>query len=594
MDTDLYPAGEWKSISDYRIRFKGDFEFNNLKDPSWTNPKALKWLELMMNSGYEHNDTATLGLMKTSSWDPKYTNNRFAEYTIGGPTVEMVWDTFDNLIPEGVLEYTKTIEEEYGYPRGAFSELTYGIYGYSTYTYSPYLMASYDDYGNRFFDKTEQNKMLIPETATPDNTEWVIESGWVTGLTAIEQDTVTYGTYGAFYPGGMYGGDETRFDTIMGTDVEMVSLYSAYLHYVRYKNYEGTFEDFCLEEWGEVPTGEIWYSYPGVRPVVCLKSGVTLEEAGDGSYNLIPADVVVVPNQTTLEITEGDSNTFDSLFTVTTRDGGIATKTYTLNGEPASANSNTSTLTVGTHTITCTATYNGISDTASITVRGASAVPEEETLLATVKSSSIDVTIPNGVSCIKVTTYEKPTLDTDPVGGGAEKPYLSCNGVKIASDSELVNAYLKVTPGKMYTFLGSGNSFKLWYSASINESTPDFDLDAPVVTFTQVVEKDDMFEQRKVTVSITPVTELNLAECRYALADWGLGFNPTDANSWEEMLTTVGTYGPGKEYELTSLSFTQESSNVAVCSESLHLKLVDVSGNVYYFTSPYSLSNWII
>ena len=101
---------------------------------------------------------------------------------------------------------------------------------------------------------------------------------------------------------------------------------------------------------------------------------------GDAYYSfravLSKGIVDVEPVTETLEITEGTENTFDSLFTVTTKDGGTATKTYTLNGELASGTNNTSVLPIGTHTITCTATYNGVSDTASVTVVVNSAKPD--------------------------------------------------------------------------------------------------------------------------------------------------------------------------------------------------------------------------
>ena len=76
----------------------------------------------------------------------------------------------------------------------------------------------------------------------------------------------------------------------------------------------------------------------------------------------------VTANSTTLEITEGDSNTFDSLFTVTW--GGITTgsRTYTLNNASTSY-TNTSQLAVGTHTLKCTANKNnGTSANASVTI----------------------------------------------------------------------------------------------------------------------------------------------------------------------------------------------------------------------------------
>ena len=78
-------------------------------------------------------------------------------------------------------------------------------------------------------------------------------------------------------------------------------------------------------------------------------------------------ELTVTANQETIDTTIMQSNTFDSLFTVVASDGGTATKTYTLNGETTSYN-NTSELPAGTYTLTCTATYEGKTASANVSV----------------------------------------------------------------------------------------------------------------------------------------------------------------------------------------------------------------------------------
>jgi len=112
-------------------------------------------------------------------------------------------------------------------------------------------------------------------------------------------------------------------------------------------------------------------------------------------------------NNATLEITQGDSNTFDSLFTVTW--GGITTGTtaYTLN-DASTSYTNTNELAAGTYTLKCTANKNnGTSANASVTIT-VSSLPSSDTLLVSHAGSHMPTgfTIPAEVTMIKLVWNE--------------------------------------------------------------------------------------------------------------------------------------------------------------------------------------------
>ena len=100
----------------------------------------------------------------------------------------------------------------------------------------------------------------------------------------------------------------------------------------------------------------------------------------------------VAANNTSITITEGDVKAFEELFTVTW--GGITegTKVYTLN-DASTDYENTDQLAAGDYTLRCTANKNnGTSAYANvtITVKAKSTLPEEETVLASLDSTTFE------------------------------------------------------------------------------------------------------------------------------------------------------------------------------------------------------------
>jgi len=227
----------------------------------------------------------------------------------------------------------------------------------------------------------------------------------------------------------------------------------------------------------------------------------------------------VAANNTSITITEGDSKTFDSLFTVTW--GGITTgtKAYTLNNASTSY-TNTSSLAVGTHTLKCTANKNnGTSASANVTITGKAkvTVPEAETYLAQWNTSTFSssggkyvsdgnctgynvespasqsITIPAGVSVIKISCTTNNAAYPSACGlGWSAYMWGTSNwstlwgtaGGLNTDDIEFTGTtitYVGVTPGKTYNVQytiesifndGDSDGITISYSASINEQTP--------------------------------------------------------------------------------------------------------------------------
>ena len=189
----------------------------------------------------------------------------------------------------------------------------------------------------------------------------------------------------------------------------------------------------------------------------------------------------VSAKQSSLTITQGDSYAISNYFT--TNANGSAPITNT-----AYSVSNTNSLGVGTHTVTCTVTKaTGRTASASMTVVVNNAVPVTETYINLSEGVNY-ITIPNGVYVVKLTCYSEmggePPMTTQvqlrnvsnnknwatgPVDEQPEDCYTAVSYVD--------NVYIRVTPGKTYALMledlyGSGYlAGRLTYSQGINQQT---------------------------------------------------------------------------------------------------------------------------
>ena len=128
--------------------------------------------------------------------------------------------------------------------------------------------------------------------------------------------------------------------------------------------------------------------------------------------NIDKTNPTVTPKQSSVTITEGDSNTLGNYFTIVANGKyGISSIVYTDTSNNNMTITNTNTLTEGSHTIKCTATKEtGATASATMTIVVENSVPKEETLLYSFTKSweyksttyNVSITIPKGVSVIKI------------------------------------------------------------------------------------------------------------------------------------------------------------------------------------------------
>jgi len=112
----------------------------------------------------------------------------------------------------------------------------------------------------------------------------------------------------------------------------------------------------------------------------------------------------VTANNESITIDKGTSKTFESLFTVSNNgNAAISSTVYTLNNASTSY-MNTSSLEVGTYTLTCTVTkVGGKTDNASVTIIVNNPLPTTETQLAYCYGDrNVNFTVPVGVNVIKI------------------------------------------------------------------------------------------------------------------------------------------------------------------------------------------------
>ena len=73
----------------------------NILDSSITDPRILKWIDYVQ-ADYGKEDSewgmkCTAYMLDSTSWSAKYRNNTYAEYAIGGPTLEMFAESYNKL-----------------------------------------------------------------------------------------------------------------------------------------------------------------------------------------------------------------------------------------------------------------------------------------------------------------------------------------------------------------------------------------------------------------------------------------------------------------------------------------------------------------
>ena len=192
----------------------------------------------------------------------------------------------------------------------------------------------------------------------------------------------------------------------------------------------------------------------------------------------------VTAKQTSVTITEGDSNSISSYFTVAQNgNAGISKTEYIDTSKSNAAVTNTNTLAVGTHVIKCTATKTtGTTANATMTIVVKSALPEEKTILwsATKNSETGSFAIPTGVNIIELSWHcADPNVQT---GQTVVKLANSNTGTEITCGGRysqgVVAVYIKVNPGVTYNvkFATTAGGAVFSYSRSINTQTPDQDL----------------------------------------------------------------------------------------------------------------------
>ena len=214
--------------------------------------------------------------------------------------------------------------------------------------------------------------------------------------------------------------------------------------------------------------------------------------------NIDKTNPIVTPKQSSVTITEGDSNTLGNYFTIVANGKyGISSIVYTDTSNNNMTITNTNTLTEGSHIIKCTATKEtGATASATMTIVVKNGVPTEETEI-NLKGGLNYITIPKGVNIVKLSCYS--AVEMEPVMT-AQVQLSNVSNNKIwalgprdeeAEDcysavSRVLNVYIKVTPGKTYTLklddleqgfdsLTATVNLKgsLTYSQEINKQTPD-------------------------------------------------------------------------------------------------------------------------
>jgi len=192
-------------------------------------------------------------------------------------------------------------------------------------------------------------------------------------------------------------------------------------------------------------------------------------------------DPTVSAKNSSVTIKKGDNVAMSTYFTTSANgNAGISSTTYKIG---STSYTNTSSLAVGTYTVTCTVTkVGGKTASATMTLVVKVPLPTSDTLLISCYgiSNPKSFTVPEGVYVLHVVGTEIYNED--------KEQWMTYNG-SIRRDGESswtsltanVDWYIGVTPGKIYDLCGSYTRYgqgttSLYYSSRINEVSPNVSL----------------------------------------------------------------------------------------------------------------------
>ncbi len=126
---DYIPNSTINRYSDYEFSFGDVYKhYNGASDINML--FGLKWLSAYYPSNYQSTDTGirvVAFMLDTSIWDPIY-KNEYADYAIGGPTIEMFCESYKDTHVSQYIEYTGANSSGY-YIRWQGGSYSYGISG---------------------------------------------------------------------------------------------------------------------------------------------------------------------------------------------------------------------------------------------------------------------------------------------------------------------------------------------------------------------------------------------------------------------------------------------------------------------------------